>query len=406
MSDPLRTLLFSTIFQSETVVGPQNDDLNRAAEALAETLKTSPKEIPRLALNAFLPNGQPEGLSLARTALEAEWATFSSEKKDGGLPYLRAVSVLALMSHLANPIIGSGLYLLLVDPLSRQGEQFEAPLRDYVLDTLRATYKKAAKQAWTTVEVDVPTLKVSAPKSLTLSDESLAEVQKQIHTAMMGTPVGQYHHYHQGIQNLQNLDAWASAVSQAITKSTSSLVSTSLSPVVTALSAPLKDMGKFSPALTQALQEVKLTERRMNVMWWMQARYSPSLKQAYRALGAWPSAFRMAYDLDDLVPRPAQDEIEAVLVEAWHVLFGEPTPDTLTSILKTVATQDPNFTDPKATSSAVPDTILRALAAAAHPKLTQKQVTAMTGVAGNSPLTGPEFALWVFRTYQAQGLLS
>lgn len=405
MTTPLTTLLYTTVLKGIIVKPAQLTMLTQAADALVTTLKASPSGMVSLALHTFLPGGQLEGLIPARTALEAQWPTFQSENPDGGLPYIRAVGILAFMALGEDKTLGSGLYLLLIDPLSRQGEKQEAALRTHVLATLRETYQEAAEETWSSVDVSVPSLTVSPPKELIVSEAVVTKAQETIREAVRSAPISNNYDQYGRQQNIVVPEGWATALSDAFTSSVIAVVTSSLLPTVTALGAPLKGIQKFSPALTDAVQAAKLAERRMNVLWWMQARYSPSLATPYRSQGSWAGAYRMAHDLDDLVPAPAPPEVESVLIEAWYVLFGEAKSDTLLTALKTVATQDPAFEGSAASAPTGPVSVIAALKAAANHKLSQKQATSLTGVSASTPITAPELALWVFRVYQAKRLL-
>lgn len=405
MTDSLRDLLFRTVLGGLTVKGEQLTAITEAADTLASKLEDAHGEVTGLALNAFLPDGHLGALHLVHEALTAQWPTFTSEVPDGGLPYLRATAIMALLQHADDDKLGSALYLLLVDPLMRQGDRREAALRKHVLGSLRATYLKASKTAWTSVEVRVPNISVKPPAAVTVLKDAKTAAEASIFKAMQATTLGSYGTGYTTI-NVQVPDAWATTLSAAVTDAFESLIGQVMAPLASALGAPLKDVAKFSPLLREALEAAKLAERRMDVMWWMQARYSPSLEVPYRTLGPILAAFRMAHDLDDLVPAPAPPEVEAVLLEAWHVLFGEPKPEPLLNVLKTVTTGDPSFESTSTPSAGGRVDVLDALTAAAgNPRLTQKQLFALTGVTGNTPLSGPELALWVFRTYQAQKLL-
>ncbi len=407
MTDSLQDLLFRTVLGGITVKGEQLTAITEAAGTLASKLEGARGQVIGVALNAFLPDGHPSALHLVHEALTAQWPTFTSEVPDGGLPYLRATAIMALLQHADDDKIGSALYLLLVDPLMRQGDTREAELREHVLAQFKATYQGVSAEAWTGVDVSVPNVVVKAPGTLTVDKTQISEAQEAIATAMQSIALGMHHDRNYGGQQpIQVQETWATAVSTAVSESVGTLLGQAVSPLATAIGTPLKDVAKFSPLLSEALKTAKLAERRMDVMWWMQARYSPSLEVPYRSLGPFPAAFRMAYDLDDLVPAPAPPEVEAVLLEAWHVLFGEPKPEPLLNVFKTVTTGNPSLEGTSAPLIGSHVDVLDALkAAATNPRLTQKQLLALTGVAGNTPLSGPELALWVFRIYQVQKLL-
>lgn len=405
MSAEINDLLFRTVLGGIRLKDDVLEKLTQAAQDLAQTVAKDPKLMVPIALNAFLPDGSTAALDVVRQGITQQWKAFASQVPDGGLPYLRAVSILALLEHASDDRLGSALYLLLADPLSRQGEAREAELRDHVLTLLLPTYQRASEAAWIAVDIDIPAISAKAPTPVKLSADVSTATQGAITQALTGS-MGSYQNGY-GPIHVQPSAEWATPVSKTVVEAVGTLLQHLLTPVTTAVVAPLKDMSKFGSVIGESLKAATLAERRMNVMWWMQARYSPSLEVPYRTIGPYAAAFRMAYDLDDVVPNTAPKEVQAVLVEAWHMLFSEDTPEPLFGALKSVASSDREFKDAKA--SATPghmDLIAAIHTVAASPKLTQRQLGAMTGVAGNTPVSGSDFALWVFRVYQARRILS
>lgn len=406
MSAEINNLLFRTVLGGIRLKDDVLEKLIQAAEELAQTLAHDPKLISPIALNAFLPDGSPAALDVVRQGITEQWKAFASQVPDGGLPYLRAVGILALLQHASDDRLGSALYLLLVDPLSRQGEARESELRDHVIALLRPTYQKASEAAWASIDIDIPAISAKAPTSVKLSADMTSTAQAAVTQALTKNDLGSYHTGYTNI-TVQPPETWAAPVGKAIVETLETMLGQLLTPLTTVVAAPLKDISKFGKAVGESLKSAKLAERRMNVMWWMQARYSLSLEVPYRTLGPVKAAFRMAYDLDEIVPNVAPKEVQAVLVEAWHVLFGEGTSEPLLGVLKSIASSDHEFRDVKA--SDLPghmDLIAAIHKVAASPKLTQKQLGAITGVSGNSPVSGPDLALWVFRVYQARRILS
>lgn len=396
MSTELNTVLFNSVLKGIVVKPEHLKAMEEASASLAARWQEEKALIPWAALNGLLPDGASEALEPAQEAIVASWPTFVSETADGGMPYLRAVTIMSMVSLSADPNIGSALYLLLIDPFRRQGDTREASLRAYALSLLETTYESAAQARWKEVDSDVPPLELKALKPTPLPEATTTAMAAAIEKAMTATQI---------LSNYPTSPTWASSVSQAIVEQLDALLVEMTKPVHAAVAAPLKSMAKSYEAADEAAKAAQLADRRTRIMWWLLARYSPSRKVSYRTLPPFAAAHVMGWDLDELVTRPATPELEAVLLEAWYGTFSEqPKEASMLQALREAGVEGASYKVKGVGGAGIkPVTnIIAELEAGA--RFTKSTLSRALGIHAEN-ISAPALALWIFRTMQAGELL-
>ena len=152
-------------------------------------------------------------------------------------------------------------------------------------------------------------------------------------------------------------------------------------------------------------------QARLDVLWWSEAKYSPSLRIGYREMQGAAAAVVMAHDLSVLVPAMAPASVTYVLGEAVTAisrddLTREPwTVETLLDALRTSGTDlRAVIPDVTTTDGRVPLIQLVAKAIDGHP-IAREEVSGTTGIDPELEISVPDFSMWVFRDIQARRLV-
>ncbi len=150
---------------------------------------------------------------------------------------------------------------------------------------------------------------------------------------------------------------------------------------------------------------------RLDVLWWSEALYSPSLARSYRELHPAVAAVAMALDLSNIVPVLAPASVTYVLGESVASLSrnsSEGATQPLESLLTALAEDDTDFGEqlPNAISNQVRLPLFDLVAeAAGGASVPAEAVRSRAGVDPSLQLSMAEFAMWVFRDLQARRLV-
>lgn len=175
-------------------------------------------------------------------------------------------------------------------------------------------------------------------------------------------------------------------------------------------------VGTLEKQLTEHLQADKSpshdpSRMRLEVLWWSEALYSPTLETGYRDLDLPIAAAAAAVDLVSLVPALAPASVAHVLAEAVLRTARPKKADSkqpVLSYLDALATAKPNFGRgfPSATNN---DGRLPLLAlvgeATMGRRVTAEVLRSRAGIEEALGLSAGEFAMWVFADLQAHRLV-
>lgn len=319
--------------------------MERAAEAVAQELVAHPPDLIRATLAGLDPNvpADDPAIAQARKALVSEWKSMGSVYPSPPVGLFRAI-LLEACSQAAERNNAAILWLTAADTLPWMRLGREEPAVRRMLEMLAMRTENAALEV-----PSMPTskrqavLKMEVPAPLTAP--TLHKVNRQDLSLRVAAAVGPLRRGNQKLTNNPNthwpganqpwawdfsdrmhavladeLDALASdlgkhqlEMSQQIHASQSRLIKT-LSNALTSQQRWAQDALKASEARQQADQ------LRLNVLWWSEALYSPSMHCGYRELPPSLAAVVMAVDLLDQVTKPTPASVAYLLAETVHGL--------------------------------------------------------------------------------------
>lgn len=410
------------------------DHLQKAAQDLAKKLlKKRPDLIGHtlVGLDPHIAVDDPV-LEEAEAALRKYWRTFRNLFPDRPRQLLRAVVLEAL--HIAgegDPVAASiiwlagGAYL----PYTRLGQEQEI-CRQFLLRMGDIAEKKAVAEwsgthelslppppsfAGQVLQVDVPTLDES-----TLKGYLTAAAGPQTPSGPSGNDPNPYWPHNSPPQWAEEFGSRAATgIVEVVDDSLDSLqsqVAQTLSQLDAQLTEYLSLMsGTLSAVLARNVAGAAAYERRVQLLWWKETLYSPTLHRGYRSLDAAAAAAIMAFDLHAAIPAPHPQSVEFLLHETVHELALLNDSAALQSVPLAEWCQQllssPNVSTLKTvfgSSEEVPGRLslvrfVRRLLAAEP--LAPEQVADRVGIA-NVRIKAEDLAVWIFRDLQAHRLAS
>ena len=152
-------------------------------------------------------------------------------------------------------------------------------------------------------------------------------------------------------------------------------------------------------------------QMRLDVLWWSEAKYSPSLRCGYRELTPAATTLAMAHDLAQVVPALAPASVTYVLGEtiaALSMTDGRFEPQPMEHLLSALVAEGAEvsrlFSDETSKRARRPLLDLAGEAARGS-EISPADVRSRTGVDPTLKLTLQEFAMWIFRDLQARRLV-
>jgi hypothetical protein len=174
------------------------------------------------------------------------------------------------------------------------------------------------------------------------------------------------------------------------------------------LAIGLSELGQLRD---ETLQSYQASRMRLDVLWWSEALYSPSLQVGYRDLPLSVASVAAAVDLVTIVPALAPASVCHILGETVHrlarILNGDGALPIIT-YLHALADAKTNFGDglPNSTTNEVRSPLLGLVGEASTGSRIPAEVLRLrAGVDGALQLSPAEFATWVFRDLQARRLV-
>ena len=162
--------------------------------------------------------------------------------------------------------------------------------------------------------------------------------------------------------------------------------------------------------LTSHLETIRMrVADRLDVLWWSEAKYSPSLRLGYREMQRAVAAVTMAHDLSTLVPALAPASVTYVLGEAVAAISRDDSnePWSVETLLDALRTSDLNLReaipDTTTTNGRVPLFALVAKAIGGN-RVAREDVSGRTGIDPGLEISLPDFSMWMFRDIQARRL--
>lgn len=404
------------------------EKLQQTAADLAAVLRKKPSKAVSFCLVAFDPHVADDDPVVGEVlqALEKRWVTFANVFSGTPLTVVRAMLLEALVeSATADERIGVAFVALarnVLPGIDMAADQ--AIWADVVAEIERHVDLRAEKEWAAPSSITVPALQVEqpVPASLTVTGEPVdrdhlrqlywqaagpqAQDRQQAATATSGNP-----HWPQtnapwvGEFGRRMADATADALEQLIDGAVVDQ---------THLTGPLTDLAaSISAYVEEALKTVSNAtaglQRRTNLLWWKEARHSPSAGRSYRGLPPEAVMPLMAFDLHQQVPLFSPASVMAFLFETVLALPGiDLANGRRVGDLVAAARQHHElavFRETAAILVPAPSGRGPLLSLICHPEAhashAEEEFHRLTGLAPETELTLADWSLWIFRELQA-----
>lgn len=405
------------------------DRLRAAAADLAAALKNAPSKAIPFALIAFDPQA-PAGDPVVKEALDIlqqKWTTYVNTFSGTPVAVVRAMLLDALAQAAAeDDRIGAAFVASARNTLPLMEAGHEQEIWDELVREIEARIDARAEAEWATpssIAVSPLEFDVSAPEP---GQATPRTVDREALKAGIRAASGPHYQNAQGNQVAtsgnpnwpsSNQPVWVTEFGDRLAKSIADAIdgavgSVSLPPVD--LAGPLEALAEgVEGHVDQALQAVSSAtaglQRRADLLWWKEARYSPSAQASYRELSSRSAAMLMAFDMQQRVPVYSPASVAAFLFES---VVGLPTieAERTYGILDLVADaqQDGRLApvrDRLAKTFARPAGRAAVLSLVAYPDLIASKkpedFRRLTGVPAETELTLPQWSTWVYRELQA-----
>ena len=390
-----------------------DDDLH---EKMIATAKTVTQEVcddqtslPVYALVAFDPR-VPEAsavLEHVEELVEVHWPSLRNTMTDRPVALLRCVLVIGLLDACdkSTSVVGV-LYLSLRDLLERLTEPNESDLRKDILSYLSSLHNAAALQAWREEIGFEPKPKVGKLQ-FSLPGTASKALTNHLEEAVNGEAVSSAN---ASVTGDELLPEWRTSYANDTSAAITEVVNALGTEIAAKLPHQLRNAETYHEAISSILKDAVVIQREARLLWWLQAKYSTSLKTSYRNLNPFEGAFHMALDLNTLMPITVPAEVEAVLQEAVYTTYGaeraqeekglQETLELLVSLPTPTELGAPRQ-DKRAGRLPLLD-VLRLVRSTQQEHPTSEN---WMGLPADTRVTPADLALWLFRNAQAEALL-
>ncbi len=388
--DTLDHELLQVITADYTLDDEKLEYLNQAALDILEQLESDVSLLVSSGLAAIdsKVNASAEPIRLVKECLLSKWRSLSSQHKNDPVALFRYMLLYALRRVSdSNKVI---LYLAVINPLKFLGNPKEIGVLEKLLLEFQCAYKKACE-----LTSESPTSQITFSKmpEIDLSDKTDTLDTGFAAAFQNGNPISNNQSYGQNIIFPQWAKATASGIAETIQSSFQS-IATELDEQLQSIKIPVID-ASFIKTSNENIKE------KLNVLWWLQTRFSPNLKRRYRTLSVWSAAAIMAVDLHEMISYPVSPEAIAVLEEAIFTAFGEKAEESSTLVEGIKEIMGEQVLGQVILNASTPLRVLpRHLAELSGVKnsISDKVIGQHFGFSGKLPLSPMEFAVWYLRT--------
>ena len=413
-------------------VGGDDDKLGRlrkTAVDLAAIVEKEPAKACPFALVAFDPDVSTTDPTIAEVegALRNRWETYVNTYAATPVTVFRALLLDALIMACAkNDTVAAAFVASARNVLPFMEVGGEREIWADVIEEVENTVEERSEKEWAIpASLSVPDLKFESTSSVELRIASKKAVAANLmpkfeaaagpHT---NNPRGEQKDT-DGNQYLPHNDPnnWvhefgrlsAKAVSEAINRATGSLSVEGLDlPRIT------EDLSRvMSEHLTNVLQAVSDStaglQRRTNLLWWKEALFSPSARKSYREMTPYEASVLMAFDMHRQIPTFSPASIAAFLREAVIALpsieqerkapileLFEQTRDA--DVLSEFRTESGKLVGAPSGRGSILGVIGYSDAMRG---INKSEFRELVGVNADTPLTLPDWSVWIFRELQA-----
>ncbi len=400
------------------------DRLKATAADLASSLKATPSKAARFALIAFDPEAPTEDPVIKEVveALQNRWTTYVNTFSGTPVAVIRAMLLDALAqaadddARVAVAFVTSARNAL---PFMEVGN--ELAIWADVVSNIEQRVDARAEGEWATPQsIKVSALAFPALPKIEISTSAVT-LDKVIMAKKLQATVGPNNaagqatggNPHWPTANGPWVTEFGTRSAEVIAEAVGALAKESkIDPID--LSAPLKGIAQaVSAHVAETLQAVSGAtaglQRRTNLIWWKETLYSPSVRVSYRDMPSSTAAALMAFDLHQQVPTFSPASVAAFLHEAVLSLphLDSTNGKSIREFLNE-AIVSPELAPVRAAAKRLVQEplgrgpILSLLGYdTGQQRLEDERFRALVGISAPTTLTAPQWAIWLFREFQA-----
>lgn len=408
--------------------------MEAAGEALVHKLKTEPTLIiPATLISIDSDVGEEEQFfEVVEKLVIEQWKTMRNTHINRPRELLRAITIhaLALVAK-ESPEMSSAIWQTAVSPLNHGQAKFgkEADLVKKLLQDF-GEYAEREADARTALAKPI-TKKQLRKKAKHKGVFKIQPISKLIDSELIMDVVRSAGPQKEDGESLEDPNPhwpnahqqWSFQFAPRMTTALAKAVNLGMTRMSETLSASMEHfIDAFEKQLTEHLESIETIRSevlksqqsiqiRLNVLWWFEAKYSPTLMLGYRELPAANASLAMAYDLTQIVPPLAPASVTYVLGEAVAALFQRdttPRPQSIQKYLDNLCETGSALRDivPKVSNNGIRQPLFELTAEATSGiQISSEDVRGRAGIDPTLELTFPEFAMWTFRDLQARRLM-
>ena len=413
-------------------VGGDDDKLGHLRQTAADLtgiLEERPAKASPFALVAFDPDVPTTDPTIAEAgeALRKRWETYVNTFAKTPVAVFRAILLDAVTKAcekndtVAAAFVASARNVL---PFMEVGEEREIWI-DIVGDIERKVEERAEREWATPASISVPEVKFEAASvdiriaSKKTSASNLKSKFEEAAGPHSNNPADGTQRNTEGNQYMpqSNPYEWVHEFGRLMAEA----VGGAINRAIGGLSVEGADLPGLTQEMTRVMSEQVSTtlqavssattgiQRRTNLLWWKEALFSPSVRKSYRELSTFDAAMLMAFDMHRHIPTFSPPSVSAFLKETVIAL---PTMDQdervairelvekarNSSILEELRTEAGKLVVAPVGRSSV-------LGLIGHwealPQIEDGTFRDLVGVKPDTPLTLPDWSVWIFREFQA-----
>ena len=383
--------------------------LEATGEVIVEHLLSNPALIipaTLIAIDRDIDEDDPL-LTLVDERLVNEWKTIRNTHVNRPRELLRSIIIHALsVLGARTPTMAALIWQTAFSPINHQQARFGKE-GGFVRQLLQDFHERVEEAAPARVRLSTPPSKehrnkAPLPSYTQLQDDDLTpDIGRSVAPHdQAGTP------YKDPNPHWPNAgQPWSDEFTPRMTAALVKAVNLAMNHIVTAVTTNLQSLEQRLTTHVESRQSA--TDLQLDVLWWFQAKYSPSLRRSYRDMPtAVAAAVAMAHDLSVFVPAMSPTSVtyvlgEAVAAVAHDFKHAKCSVATLLDDLRTSTSHlrelVPNTTTAK---GRVPLWDLVAQTVTGNPAESH-DVNRKTGIDPELQLSLPDFSMWMFRDIQA-----
>lgn len=373
--------------------------LNAASEDIkAKFIEDPTSLIPHLLISSDPDiNSESQPFEVAEQVISTHWISFHSKYGERPINVLKYVMLRGVvLAGDEDPAIAAIAYMTLIDPVRLNPSSEFLKTAQMLLDHWQTSYLEHTKEAFHEEGNDLDELE---PLETKLPQTVSANLTSGLNKAFSSQ------------QHLINSSYPGPLNPEWIKEAVNGMVSTFTTALQSSHTATSKTLNEQTSLVKQVLSEaikplkqLSITTRKINLLWWMQARFSPGLQKRYRELEPWSCGVAMAEDLCRLTTHPAGPEIEAILEESLAITqlskadVQAPLIEALQFTLQNTALLESmdSMGNPNSTRVNLSDGLRWYKKNPSQ--LSEDNIRALLGVPADTQVTPLQFAVWYFRT--------